>query len=78
MEIAENSYKQLFDHEPRVVACHAGLECGLLGERYPDLDMISFGPNIRRAHSPDEYVEIESVQKFWKWLLDVLENIPKN
>lgn len=77
VKIVEQSYKKLFEHEPRVVACHAGLECGLLGERYPNLDMVSFGPNIRRAHSPDEYVEIESVQKFWNWLLDVIENIPK-
>ncbi len=77
VDITENSYKRLFDDAPRVVACHAGLECGLLGERYPHLDMVSFGPNIRRAHSPDEYVEIASVQKFWKWLLDVLENIPR-
>jgi dipeptidase D len=78
VKITENSYTKLFKDSPRVVACHAGLECGLLGERYPNLDMVSFGPNIRRAHSPDEYVEIESVQKFWKWLLDVLANIPKN
>jgi dipeptidase D len=76
--ITESSYQRLFKSVPRVVACHAGLECGLLGERYPHLDMVSFGPNIRRAHSPDEYVEIESVQKFWTWLLDVLANIPKN
>ena len=78
LKVVEKSYKSLFDHEPRVVACHAGLECGLLGERYPGLDMVSFGPNIRGAHSPDERVEIESVQKFWKWLQDVLKNIPKS
>ncbi|MGB5981963.1 MAG: aminoacyl-histidine dipeptidase [Nonlabens sp.] len=78
LKIVEQSYEDLFNHKPRVVACHAGLECGLLGERYPELDMVSFGPNIRGAHSPDERVEIESVQKFWKWLLDVLKNIPKN
>ena len=78
LEVVENSYKELFKDQPRVVACHAGLECGLLGERYPGLDMVSFGPNIRGAHSPDERVEIESVQKFWNWLLDVLKNIPKN
>lgn len=77
LDITKAKYTELFDHEPRVVACHAGLECGLLGERYPGLDMISFGPNIRRAHSPDEYVEITSVQKFWKLLLEVLKEIPK-
>ncbi|MBF4982821.1 M20/M25/M40 family metallo-hydrolase, partial [Nonlabens mediterrranea] len=77
LEIAKAKYETLFDHEPRVVACHAGLECGILGERYPGLDMISFGPNIRGAHSPDEHVEIPSVQKFWKYLLDILKDIPK-
>jgi dipeptidase D len=77
LEIAKSNYVELFKEEPRVVACHAGLECGILGERYPHLDMISFGPNIRRAHSPDEYVEIKSVQKFWKFLLAILKEIPK-
>jgi dipeptidase D len=77
LDIAKAKYTELFDHEPRVEACHAGLECGLLGERYPGLDMISFGPNIRRAHSPDEYVEIKSVQKFWKLLLAIMKEIPK-
>ncbi len=77
LDIAKAKYIQLFDHEPRVVACHAGLECGILGERYPGLDMISFGPNIRGAHSPDEHVEIKSVQKFWRYLQEVLKEIPK-
>jgi dipeptidase D len=77
LDIAKAKYTELFDQEPRVEACHAGLECGLLGERYPGLDMISFGPNIRRAHSPDEYVEIKSVQKFWKLLLAIMKEIPK-
>lgn len=77
LEVAKAKYKTLFNHEPRVVACHAGLECGILGERYPGLDMISFGPNIRGAHSPDEHVEIDSVQKFWKFLLEILKDIPK-
>ncbi|WP_438961996.1 aminoacyl-histidine dipeptidase [Nonlabens sp.] len=76
LEVAKSKYETLFDHSPRVVACHAGLECGLLGERYPGLDMISFGPNIRGAHSPDEHVEIKSVQKFWKYLLEILKDIP--
>lgn len=77
LEVAQAKYELLFHHTPRVVACHAGLECGILGERYPGLDMISFGPNIRRAHSPDEHVEIPSVQKFWKFLLEILKDIPK-
>lgn len=71
-------YKNRFNEEPKVKACHAGLECGILGERYPGLDMISFGPTIRNPHSPDEKVNIKSVQKFWGLLEDVLENIPLN
>jgi len=69
-------YENLFDGSPNVNACHAGLECGILGTNYPGMDMISFGPNIRGAHSPDEKVQISSVQKFWKYFVSVLENIP--
>lgn len=76
LAIAKEKYMTLFSAAPRVVACHAGLECGILGQRYPGLDMISFGPNIRGAHSPDEYVEIKSVQKFWTFLQAVLREIP--
>ena len=78
LEILQRRYKVLFKEEPRVIACHAGLECGIIGAAYPKLDMISFGPTIRGAHSPDERVQISSVQKFWKLLLDVLEHIPQN
>jgi dipeptidase D len=70
-------YKKLFNDEPKVMAIHAGLECGLLGERYPGLDMISFGPTIKGAHSPDERCGIKSTQKFWKFLLEVLAETPK-
>lgn len=77
LQIARSKYQELFGETPRVVACHAGLECGILGERYPGLDMISFGPNIRGAHSPDEHVEIDSVQKFWKLLQEILKEIPR-
>ncbi|WP_194849988.1 aminoacyl-histidine dipeptidase [Nonlabens antarcticus] len=76
LKIASAKYTELFSKEPRVVACHAGLECGILGERYPGMDMISFGPNIRGPHSPDEHVEIDSVQKFWKLLQEILKEIP--
>ena len=69
-------YRKRFDSEPHVNACHAGLECGILGQNYPAMDMISFGPNIRGAHSPDEKVQISSVQKFWGFLLETLENTP--
>lgn len=69
-------YREKFNAEPDVNACHAGLECGILGTNYPNMDMISFGPNIRGAHSPDERVQISSVQKFWDYLLNVLTQIP--
>ena len=70
-------YKEMFNEDPRVQACHAGLECGILGEKYPNWDMISFGPTIRNPHSPDEKVHIGSVQKFWKFFLEVVKNTPK-
>ena len=76
LDLMTEKYETLFSDKPKVMAIHAGLECGLLGERYPGLDMISFGPTIRNPHSPDEKVEIASVQKFWKLLLDVLKDIP--
>lgn len=69
-------YVEKFKEEPIIAACHAGLECGIIGRNYPDLDMISFGPNIYGAHSPDERVEIKSVQKFWNFLLAALMEIP--
>ncbi|MDX9909242.1 MAG: aminoacyl-histidine dipeptidase [Mariniphaga sp.] len=70
-----SSYKKLFGKEPVVRSIHAGLECGLFLEKYPNLDMVSFGPTIKGAHSPDERLNIETTEKFWKHLLDVLENI---
>lgn len=69
-------YKEMFNEEPQVKACHAGLECGLIGEHYPDMHMISFGPTIKNPHSPDEKVKIASVQKFWTFLKKTLEEIP--
>lgn len=69
------SYKRLFNEEPEVLAIHAGLECGLIGAKYPNMDMISFGPTIKGAHSPDERLHIESTKKFWDFLIDILENI---
>jgi dipeptidase D len=67
----------LFGKEAPILACHAGLECGILGRAYPEIQMISFGPNIRGAHSPDEKVQISSVQKFWGFFLEVLQRIPE-
>ena len=69
-------YEKQNGEKPKVVACHAGLECGILGTNYPDMDMISFGPTIHGAHSPDERASISSSQKFWKFLLEILANIP--
>jgi len=68
-------YEKLFKEDVKVSATHGGLECGIIGQNYPDMDMISFGPNITGPHSPDEKVQISSVQKFWKLLLAVLKEI---
>ncbi len=76
LQIMEKLYIDLFNENPQVKACHAGLECGILGKHLPGVDMISFGPNIRAAHSPDEKVQISSVQKFWNFYLKTLEKIP--
>jgi dipeptidase D len=75
-EITEEAYFNLFLSKPQVKAIHAGLECGLIGDKYPLMDMISFGPTIKGAHSPDERLDIESVTKFWKLTLSVLKWIP--
>ena len=75
LAVTEKSYKKLFKEDAKVKAIHAGLECGLFLEKYPDLDMISFGPTIRGAHSPDERMHIPAVEKFWKLLVDVLEEV---
>tara|TARA_R110001583_G_scaffold114876_6_gene265401 strand:- start:12042 stop:13499 length:1458 start_codon:yes stop_codon:yes gene_type:complete len=76
LNVLTNTYEKLFGSKADVVACHAGLECGILGTNYPEMDMISFGPTIQGAHSPDEKANIKSAQKFWKYLLTILENIP--
>ena len=75
LKITVESYQKLFGVEPIVRSIHAGLECGLFLEKYPTLDMVSFGPTIRGAHSPDERLNIETTGKFWKHLVDVLEMI---
>ena len=71
-------YKETFSTEPKVLAIHAGLECGLIGERVGDMDMISIGPRIEGAHSPDERVYINSVQSFWKYLKVVLAELSRD
>ena len=69
-------YEELFNEKPHVNAVHAGLECGIIGANYPEMQMISFGPNIYGAHSPDERAQISSVQKFWGYLLETLKRVP--
>ena len=76
LDLLVKIYEKQNGSKPNVAACHAGLECGILGTNYPDMDMISFGPTIHGAHSPDERASISSSQKFWKFVLDILENIP--
>lgn len=76
IKLMSSLYEEMFGAPAHVNAVHAGLECGILGTNYPDMQMISFGPNIRGAHSPDEKVQISSVQKFWKFLLETLNRIP--
>ncbi len=75
LRITEKAYEELFGLKPKVKAIHAGLECGLFLTKYPNLDMISFGPTIKGAHSPDEKMEIKSVEKFWNLLVEILQNI---
>ena len=76
LELMKEVYQKLFGKLPSVNAVHAGLECGIIGSHYPGLDMISFGPTIKNPHSPDEKCDIASVEKYWKYLVTVLENIP--
>jgi dipeptidase D len=76
LSVMEQLYKDTFQENPHVMACHAGLECGIIGSKSPNMEMISFGPTIRSPHSPDEKVNIKSVQKFWSFLQKTLENIP--
>lgn len=75
VRLMSDIYREMFREEPDVNACHAGLECGILGQNYPRMEMISFGPNIRGAHSPDEKVQISSVQKFWQFLTTTLDKV---
>jgi dipeptidase D len=76
LDVLTSIYEKQNNEKAKVVACHAGLECGILGANYPDMDMISFGPTIHGAHSPDERASISSAQKFWKFLVEILATIP--
>ena len=77
LDLLVSIYEKQNNKKPKVVACHAGLECGILGKNYPKMDMISFGPTIHGAHSPDERASIKSSQKFYKFVLEILANIPE-
>jgi dipeptidase D len=77
LKTMQEVYKNKFGRIPEIKAIHAGLECGILGGKYPHWDMISFGPTIRHPHSPDEKVNIATVQKFWDFLTETLKNIPE-
>lgn len=77
LKVMQDVYNNRFGKIPEIKAIHAGLECGILGGKYPHWDMISFGPTIRFPHSPDEKVNIETVEKFWEFLVATLENIPE-
>lgn len=76
LKLCRETYEGMYGKIPEIKAIHAGLECGILGAVYPNWDMISFGPTIRYPHSPDEKVNIKTVQKFWDFLVKVLENAP--
>jgi dipeptidase D len=75
LKIAKTTYKSLYGKEPEVKAIHAGLECGIIGEKFPGMDMISFGPTLEGVHSPDEKIYIDTVEKFWKFLLEILKTV---
>ena len=77
LKVLDELYEKINGKRAHVAACHAGLECGILGQNYPEMDMISFGPTIKGAHSPDERASISSTLKFWNFVLEILKNIPK-
>ncbi|GAA4828627.1 aminoacyl-histidine dipeptidase [Algivirga pacifica] len=77
LTVMQELHKEFFKKDAIVNAVHAGLECGIIGQHYPEMDMISFGPTIKNAHSPDEMCEIETVDRFWGYLLETLKRIPK-
>ena len=77
VKITVEAYRKLFGKDPVVKGIHAGLECGLFSEKYPNLDMVSFGPTLRNVHTPDECLFIPTVQMVWDHLLEILKNIPQ-
>lgn len=77
LKVLDSLYEKINGEKANVAACHAGLECGILGQNYPEMDMISFGPTIKGAHSPDERASISSAKKYWDFVMEILKNIPK-
>lgn len=75
LQVAKSTYQSLYGKEVLVKAIHAGLECGIIGEKYPGMDMISFGPTLEGVHSPDEKIYIDTVEKFWNFLIAILKNV---
>jgi len=75
LKLARSTYRQLFGKDPEVKAIHAGLECGIIGEKFPGMDMVSFGPTLEAVHSPDEKIYVDTVDKYWKFLLGILNNV---
>jgi len=75
LKTAKSAYRALYGKDPEVKAIHAGLECGIIGEKFPGMDMISFGPTLEDVHSPDEKIYIDSVAKFWRFLMEILKNV---
>jgi dipeptidase D len=74
LAVAKSTYRSMYGRDPEVKAIHAGLECGIIGERYPGMDMVSFGPTLEGVHSPDEKIYIDTVEKYWNFLLGILKN----
>jgi len=77
LKVALDAFKRLYNEEGQALAIHAGLECGLISEKYPNMDMVSYGPTMRGVHSPDERMNIATVERFWDLTLEILKNIPK-
>jgi dipeptidase D len=75
LKVATSTYKALYGKEPEVKAIHAGLECGIIGEKYPGMDMISLGPTLEAVHSPDEKIYIDTVERYWEYLMAILRNV---
>jgi dipeptidase D len=73
--LSKKTFKEMFKQEPKVEAIHAGLECGIIGEKFPEMDMISIGPTLKNPHSPEEQLHISTVDKFYKYLLKILESV---